>query len=147
MSVPIVIIIAGGLMLGMVAAGALFVALSHRARRSLGACRHCGHAVSETEGASPRCGACGRLVADVGVVRRRGDANRMLLALGVGMIPLPISGCLGMLGLRGAAYSGQSSTPPAAAGPATPADTIAAPDDGSAPPGAIEHPAESQSAD
>ncbi len=61
-----------------------------------------------------------------GVVQRHGDANRMLLALGVGMIPLPISGCLGMLGLRGAAYSGQS-TPPAAAGPATPADTSTAP--------------------
>ena len=133
MSLPILIIIAGGLMLGMVAAGVLLVALSHRARRSFAACRHCGHAVSETDGASPRCAACGEFTADVGVVRRRGDANRMLLALGVAMILLPISGCLGMLGLRGAAYSGQSSTPPAAAGPATPADTDAAPDDGSAP--------------
>ncbi len=133
MSLPILIIIAGGLILGMVAAGVLLVALSHRARRSFAACRHCGHAVSETDGASPRCAACGQLVADVGVVRRLGDANRMLLALGVATILLPISACLGMLGLRGAAYSGQSSTPPAAVGPATPADTDAAADDGSAP--------------
>ena len=80
-----------------------------------------------------RAAACGQLTADVGVVQRRGGAKRMLLALGVAMILLPISGCLGMLGLRGAAYSGQSSTPPAAAGPATPADPAAAPAAGSAP--------------